>query len=189
MYSDEQRKILLDMAEKSIRHGLDTGEPIRPNLNDYDADLQADRATFVTLKRLGELRGCIGALSAYQPLIVDVAQHAFDAAFKDPRFSPLTRAELTGLDIHISVLSPAEPIVFSSEADLLEQIRTGIDGLILEEGYYRGTFLPSVWEQVANREEFLRHLKMKAGLVPSYWSSTVKVSRYTTESFGTIIST
>ena len=142
-----------------------------------------ERATFVTLNKFGELRGCIGHLEAIQPLIADVAENAFNAAFRDPRFQPVTASEFGDLEVHISVLSPPEPMVFTSEADLLRQIRPGIDGLILEDGAYRGTFLPSVWEQLPDPAQFLAHLKMKAGLPPNYWSDTLKVSRYTTESF------
>ena len=100
-----------------------------------------------------------------------------------PRFQPVSASEFGDLEIHISVLSPPEPMIFTSEADLLRQIRPGIDGLILEDGAYRGTFLPSVWEQLPDPAQFLAHLKMKAGLPPNYWSDTLKVSRYTTESF------
>ena len=181
--SDEHRRILLTTARESIAHGLRTGRPLRVEVTAYDPELQARRATFVTLNKFGELRGCIGHLEAIQPLIADVAENAFNAAFRDPRFQPLRASEFDDLVIHISVLSPPEPMVFTSEADLLRQIRPGIDGLILEDGIYRGTFLPSVWEQLPDPARFLAHLKMKAGLPPNHWSDTLKVYRYTTESF------
>lgn len=145
------------------------------------------RATFVTLEIGGALRGCIGVLEAIRPLVVDVARNAFAAAFEDPRFPRLTRAELPRLDIHISVLTPPEPMHFDSEADLLRQIRPGIDGLILEDRGRRGTFLPSVWEQLPKPDEFFEHLRHKAGLPGGYWSETLIVSRYTTESFGAAV--
>jgi AmmeMemoRadiSam system protein A len=113
-----------------------------------------------------------------------VAQNAYAAAFSDPRFPPLREGEFEELDIHISILSPAEAMHFTSEADLLQQLRPGEDGLVMEEGFRRGTFLPSVWEQLPTPELFLRHLKQKAGLPADYWSSTLEVSRYTTHSFG-----
>jgi len=178
-----QRQILIQLARDSIVHGLETGKPLKVNLQDYPPELTVDRASFVTLERQGQLRGCIGMLEAVRPLIEDIAENAFSAAFRDPRFPPLSADEMADLDLHISILSPAEPISFTSEQDLISKIRPDIDGLILQEGYRRGTFLPSVWEQLPEPKQFLRHLKQKAGLPPDYWSSTVKISRYTTEMF------
>ncbi len=181
---DSQRETLLEIARDSILNGLREGRPLTVDPRDFDPALQARRASFVTLNRHGQLRGCIGHLQAIQPLVKDVAENAYSAAFADNRFPPLNEHEFTDLDIHISVLSPPEPMYFDSEADLLRQIRPGVDGLILEDGPYRGTFLPSVWEQLPTPELFLAHLKQKAGLPQNYWSDTMKVSRYTTESFG-----
>ena len=176
--------MLLAVAAQSIEHGLNQNRPLEPDPHDYPAALQALRATFVTLQIEGALRGCIGVLEAIRPLVVDVACNAFAAAFEDPRFPPMTSPELRRLDIHLSVLSPSEPMHFGSESDLLEQIRPGIDGLILEDRGRRGTFLPSVWEQLPRPADFLEHLRHKAGLPSHYWSDTLAVSRYTTESFG-----
>lgn len=181
---DERQHQLLDLAEASIRHGLEQGRPLRPDKRDYPAVADENGACFVTLHSRGELRGCIGSLQAHQPLLEDVAHNAYAAAFSDPRFPPLHVSELAGLEIHLSLLSPATPIAFQSEEALLQQLRPGEDGLILEEGGRRGTFLPSVWEQLPTAELFLQHLKQKAGLPTDYWSDTLKVSRYTTESFG-----
>ena len=179
----QQRLTLLQTARASIRTGLLEGYPLHVEPGGYEPALQARRATFVTLNEYGELRGCIGHLEAIQPLIKDVADNAFSAAFQDNRFPPLQKDEFDQIDIHISVLSLPQPLSFSSEQDLLQQIRPGVDGLILQDGYYRGTFLPSVWEQLPTREEFLAHLKIKAGLPANYWSDSIQVSRYTTESF------
>lgn len=181
------QKILLELAEASIRYGLIHGKPISPELEEYEPALCEPGASFVTLRREGELRGCIGSLSPHRPLVADVADNAFAAAFKDTRFYPLQAHELPGLELHISVLSPAEPLHFSDEQSLLEQLRPGKDGLILEEGYFRGTFLPSVWEQLPSKVQFLQHLKLKAGLPADYWSDMLRVSRYTTQSFSTLI--
>ena len=189
MYSESERNILLRVAEASIRHGVEMGEPLDPDLALYESSLQAERATFVTLERGGQLRGCIGTLEAYRPLVIDVARNAYAAAFRDPRFQPLQRSELEGLSLQISVLSLPEPMQFDSEADLLGQIRPDIDGLILEAAGRRGTFLPSVWESLPTPEQFLSHLKLKAGLATDYWSDEVQVSRYTTESFGRTLPT
>jgi len=174
---------LLDIAEASIRHGLDYGQALLPKSDKLPAPLRQPGASFVTLKSRGELRGCIGSLSPRRPLASDVAENAYAAAFSDTRFPPLREQELDGLELHISILGAAEAMQFASEAQLLEQLRPGTDGLILEEGLRRGTFLPSVWEQLPRPELFLRHLKQKAGLPPDYWSDTLQVSRYTTESF------
>ena len=180
----QDRRLLLNLARDSIRHGLQQGRPLPVEVEAYPVTLQARRASFVTLNRNGALRGCIGHLEAIQPLVADVAENAFAAAFRDPRFPPLAAAELDDLEIHISVLTPATPMRFSSEQDLLQQLRPGEDGLILQEGSYRGTFLPSVWESLPQPQEFLRHLKLKAGLPPDHWSDAIQVYRYRTESFG-----
>ena len=181
--TEEHRSLLLSLAKKSIQNGLLTGKPLPINVTDYPAELQQKRATFVTLQINGQLRGCIGTLEAERPLVLDVVKNAFAAAFNDPRFPALRDFEFDRLEYHISVLTPAEPMSFSSEQDLLSQIRPGIDGLIIQEGHHRGTFLPSVWESLPDRNDFLVHLKNKAGLPPFYWSDTLKVFRYTTESF------
>jgi AmmeMemoRadiSam system protein A len=183
-FGPQERATLLDLARRSIAHGLDHRRPLKVDPTHYRSPLADRLAAFVTLNRAGQLRGCIGHLEAMQPLIRDVADNAYAAAFEDPRFPPLTRAELIGLDVHISVLSPPEPMTFTSEADLLAQIRPGIDGLILSDGHARGTFLPSVWESLPDPRDFLSHLKRKAGLPADHWSDRVRVARYTTESFG-----
>jgi AmmeMemoRadiSam system protein A len=177
------RKRLLETAIASIQHGLEQGSPLLPSVEEQPDELQQDRASFVTLNRKGQLRGCIGHLHAVQPLITDVAENAFAAAFRDPRFPPLTQPELQGLEIHLSILSPATPLEFRSEDELLALLRPGVDGLILEDEGQRGTFLPSVWESLPEPDSFLRHLKMKAGLSADHWSPSLKVDRYTTESF------
>nr|WP_297528385.1 AmmeMemoRadiSam system protein A [Thiohalobacter sp.] len=182
-FDSTRRAELLRLARASILHGLETGRPLAVDPADFDPELAAPGAAFVTLHRQGELRGCIGSLEAHRPLVVDVAENAFAAAFRDPRFPPLAVDEFDDLEIEISVLSPPEPMAFTDEADLLRQIRPGVDGLILEDMGRRGTFLPSVWAQLPRREDFLAHLKLKAGLPPGHWSPTVRVWRYTTESF------
>lgn len=180
MYQD-YKDTLLETARKSILHGLENGRQLRVNPEDYPEALRENRATFVTLQKNGELRGCIGTLEAHQPLIADVAHNAYAAAFSDPRFPSLSESEYPKLEIHISILQPAEPMSFDSETDLIKQIRPGVDGLILEDQGKRGTFLPSVWESLPKAETFFYHLKLKAGLPPDHWSDTLKVYRYTTE--------
>ncbi len=182
-YSDAQQRQLLQLARDSISHGLEHGRALSPDADDYDEDLRQQRATFVTLHKHDQLRGCIGTLNAYQSIIDDVAEHAFAAAFRDPRFPPLSADEAAELELHISVLSIPEEIQFSSEQDLLEQIIPGEDGLILEDAGRKGTFLPSVWEQLPDKTMFLAHLKQKAGLPANYWSDTLRVWRYRANSF------
>jgi AmmeMemoRadiSam system protein A len=178
-----ERRTLLTIARRSIHHGLDHGKPLTLRLDDFEPPLRAERASFVTLHRQGMLRGCIGHLEAIMPLVEDVAENAFSAAFRDPRFPPLNESEYADLELHISVLTPAEPLLCESESDLLQQMRPFQDGLILAEGAHRGTFLPSVWEQLPEPRDFLRHLKQKAGLPEHYWSSSLQIYRYETESF------
>ncbi|MGZ5031364.1 MAG: AmmeMemoRadiSam system protein A [Methylobacter sp.] len=179
--NESNRQRLLELARGSIQHGLLTGSPIKVNLADFPEELTERCATFVTLQINHQLRGCIGMLKAVRPLAEDIAENAFLAAFKDPRFPPLAAHELDDLEIHLSILTPAEPMSFSSEQDLLSQLQPNIDGLILEEGPWHGTFLPSVWELLPKPEQFLRHLKQKAGLPPDYWSKDIRVYRYRTE--------
>lgn len=181
--NDSQKATLLTLARASIQEGLKAGRPLQVDLSQYDAAITCKRASFVTLERGGQLRGCIGMLEAVRPLAEDIAENAFAAAFRDPRFPALSEPEYADLDLHISVLSPAEALDFDSEQDLIAQLQPGIDGLILQEGYRRGTFLPSVWEQLPDPVQFLRHLKQKAGLPADYWSDTLKIFRYRTEMF------
>ncbi|MBU0676864.1 MAG: AmmeMemoRadiSam system protein A [Verrucomicrobia bacterium] len=180
-YTPGEQQLLIDMAHDSIRHGVLRGTELKVHCENFPERLRDPRATFVTLEIDGRLRGCIGSLEAYRPLIEDVAANAYSAAFRDPRFPTMTPEEAEKLDIHISILSPPEPIKFSDENDLLKKLRPGIDGLILAEGVQRGTFLPSVWKQLPDPATFLQHLKLKAGLPADYWSGTVTVERYTAE--------
>jgi len=173
--------LLLDLARASIRHGLQEGRPLTVALEELAAELVVPRASFVTLEKRGRLRGCIGSLEAWRPLAVDVAENAFAAAFRDPRFPPVRGDEAGDLEIHLSLLTPAVAMTFSSEADLLSQLQPGVDGLILSEGPYRGTFLPSVWAELPTPQLFLTQLKRKAGLAADYWSPGVRIWRYTTE--------
>jgi AmmeMemoRadiSam system protein A len=178
-----ERQLLFQIARNAISRGLETGGKYSFKTESLPDELKEKRATFVTLTIGGELRGCIGMLEACRPLAEDVAENAQAAAFGDPRFPPLAPKEFEQLEIRISVLSPPEELTFSSEEDLLNQIRPGIDGLILQDGFHRGTFLPSVWQELPEKELFWVHLKRKAGLPANYWSDTVRVFRYTTECF------
>lgn len=138
----------------------------------------------MTLHRQGELRGCIGTLLAHRPLVEDVQTNARAAAFEDPRFPPLRSPELQGLNIEVSLLSSLEPMQFEDEEDLLRQLRPGVDGLLMEHHFHRGTFLPAVWRTLPESRLFLAKLKVKAGLPEDFWSAELKVRRYTTQSWG-----
>ena len=183
MLKAAQRQQLHKLARYAIEYGLEHSHAPEIDITDFDTELQQNSATFVTLHRHKQLRGCIGILQPLRPLAEDVVHNAWAAAFADTRFMPLSKNEFEDLDIHISILGTPETITFDSEQELIEQLRPGVDGLILEDGYHRGTFLPSVWEQLPSRHEFFRHLKQKAGLPPDYWSDTLKLQRYAVEEF------
>ena len=175
------RSGLLEVARDSIGYGLRLGKPLPVDPGAYAQTLRAKGATFVTLRIKGSLRGCVGSLEAFRPIVTDVAHHAYGAAFRDPRFSGLTAGELDVVTCHISLLSRPQPVSCDSEEHLLTQLRPGVDGLVLERGSNRGTFLPSVWSLIPQADQFLAQLKAKAGLRPDEWPSDIKVSRYEVE--------
>ncbi len=179
----ELQQQLIGLAAQSIQYGLQQQSRMPLKLEDYDGLLKKIHATFVTLSLNGKLRGCIGTLEAHQTLVESVVSNAYSAAFNDPRFSALRQQEVDNLHIEISVLSAPQVMSFASEDDLISQLRPGIDGIILEEGHHRATYLPSVWAMLSEPEQFIRELKSKAGLSSNHWSSKIKVSRYTTECF------
>lgn len=141
--------------------------------------LQDSGACFITLTQRESLRGCIGTLRAHRALLDDVRHNAIAAAFRDPRFAPLTLDEFRSVMVEISVLSPIAPLAFVNESDALEQLQPGIDGVIFEYGRHSSTFLPQVWNDFSDPAEFMAHLKYKAGLPPDFWDGQVKLSRYT----------
>ncbi|TCO82388.1 hypothetical protein EV699_105179 [Plasticicumulans lactativorans] len=179
-----ERRALLGVARAAIAHALAHGRRLAVDVAAFPPRLREPGASFVTLEIDGHLRGCIGTLEARVPLVRDVATHAHAAAFEDPRFPPLTAAEWPRVELHVSVLTPPEPLPAGSEAELLAQLRPGVDGLILEAPGHRATFLPAVWEDLPAPAEFLGHLKRKAGLPAAYWSPELRFARYTTEAFG-----
>jgi AmmeMemoRadiSam system protein B/AmmeMemoRadiSam system protein A len=171
----ERGKTLLEIARSEIAAGLGH-EATRPT----DAGwLLEPGASFVTLTRRGELRGCVGSLEAHRPLGTDVRENALAAAFRDPRFMPLSRAEFDDVRVEVSLLSPTETLAVASEADALAVLRPNVDGVVFEYGHHRSTFLPQVWEQLPDPAEFLAYLKRKAGLPMDFWAEQVRLSRYT----------
>lgn len=184
LYTQEEQTQLLQIARDSVKHGIESGTALAPSPGDFEEHLQEPAAAFVTLEKRGDLRGCIGSVEAYRPLVVDVAENAWHAAFQDPRFPPVSREEYNSLTFEISVLTQPRELSFNSEDDLKSQINPGQDGLILIEGYNRGLFLPSVWEKLPDTDLFLAHLKQKAGLSSHYWSDTVRAKRFHSFEFG-----
>jgi len=181
MNYQSHKKIILETARNSIEHGLQHQYAMEVPHQDIPDLLLNPGACFVTLEIAGQLRGCIGSIEAYRPLIDDISANAYASAFSDPRFNPVSEQELQQLDIHVSILTPATAMEFKDEQDLIAQIQPGIDGLIIEDQGRRGTFLPSVWESLPDVESFLKHLKLKAGLPEDYWSDSLTVHRYGTE--------
>lgn len=179
--SPDHRTILLQTAADSIDYGLLRGEPFPVVPDRFDAPLQARRASFVTLYHGGRLRGCIGATEARLPLIRDVSEHAYAAAFGDPRFPPVQMEELPDLQIHIAILTPPERLSVDGPDALAAQLRPGVDGLILEDGHRGATFLPAVWDSLPDPAAFIRALLRKGGLPPRGWSPTLMAYRYTVD--------
>jgi AmmeMemoRadiSam system protein A len=172
--SDELGGILLKIARGAIAQRL--GQPA--DEAPPHAALDRPGATFVTLTRGGELRGCIGTLEAHRPLGVDVRENAIAAAFRDPRFAPLTAGELPGTRVEVSLLTEPQFLTFGDEADALAQLRPHVDGVILMHGCQRATFLPQVWESLPEPRQFLAQLKRKAGLSPDLWDDAMMLARY-----------
>ena len=137
-------------------------------------------ACFVTIEKNGQLRGCIGSMVAYRPLITDLVEHAKDAAFKDMRFSPVTEDELPELKFAVSILTEPERVVFETEEQMMNNIVPYDDGIIIRDGDYQAVYLPSVWEEISDKREFMRSLKVKAGLAPDYFSNTFEVYKFHT---------
>lgn len=137
-------------------------------------------ACFVTLEKNNHLRGCIGSIIAHRSLIIDLVSNAQNAAFKDPRFNPVQKDEIGQLQIAVSILSAPRQMLFTDENDLLNQIRQNIDGIIIKDGDHQAVYLPSVWEQLPDKKEFLNSLKMKAGLKPDHFSQTFEAYRFET---------
>lgn len=183
MLPDNERHLLKKLARDSISHGLRHGAPMPVDLDSLPASLRAPGACFVTLYVHGTLKGCIGSLEAHRPLAEDVAHNAFAAAFRDHRFTPVDDASFSVLEIHLSLIGPSSPIDCQSQTDLEASLRSGTDGLIIEDGSHRATFLPSVWESLPTPHAFITALKRKAGLPEDYWSDSLRCYRYTTESF------
>jgi len=181
-FSTALRQQIIQLARQSIIHGLTRKSSFNIELSAYSERLKLEGASFITININGQLRGCIGSLEAHRPLLLDIAHNAQAAAFKDPRFPSLTIEEFQNIEIHASILSTPQALGIMSFDELLETIRPGIDGIILEENGRRATYLPSVWKQLPSAPDFIRSLRQKAGLRTDSWQNC-KIERYTTEEF------
>lgn len=182
LLTNEQGQVLVKLARATIagRLGLDVDIP-----ETDDPAFDERRATFVTLKIENQLRGCIGNLQPVSSLKKGVCDNSINAAFNDYRFSPLKSQEFSQIDIDVSVLTPPETLEYKDAEDLIKKLRPGIDGVIIRESGHSATFLPQVWEQLPEVEQFLSHLCHKAGLSPQAWQKgTLEVEVYQTQSFG-----
>ncbi|HWM89319.1 MAG TPA: AmmeMemoRadiSam system protein A [Thermoanaerobaculia bacterium] len=173
--SDERGMLLLAIARESLAVALGLG---REEVRD-EPWLREQGATFITLRERGDLRGCVGTIRAWRPLLDDVRSNARAAAFSDTRFPPVRPVEYPDISMEVSLLSACEPLELSCEEEALAQLRPGIDGIVFEVGERRSTFLPQVWEQLPDPWDFLAHLKHKAGLPVSFWDPGIKLWRYT----------
>lgn len=173
---------VIDICSRSIEAGLKNE---KFNFDDefvyLPRVLDSFGASFVTLEKDDNLRGCIGSIVAHQSLRDDLAQNAYNAAFSDPRFYPLTDEEFDDVEIAVSILSSPVKMKFSDEEELLNQIQPCRDGIIIKDGHYQAVYLPSVWEQLPEKRQFLNSLKQKAGMSPNHFSSTFEAYRFYTE--------
>ena len=170
---------LLRIAMTSMAYGMAGGKPMKCDPGNHPPALGETVASFVTLHLAGKLRGCIGSPLAIKPLAVDVSDNAFAAAFKDPRFKPLSAGDLARIDFDVSVLSPPEDIAFASEEELIAGLRPRRDGLVISQGARRALFLPAVWESIPDPAEFLAQLKKKAGISAARTTPGLTAERFT----------
>jgi AmmeMemoRadiSam system protein A len=175
----ESARTLLPIARASIAaqlgkaHAADESAPW----------LREQGASFITLNLHKKLRGCIGSLRAHRALLEDVKANALAAAFRDPRFTPLTVAEYEGIEVEISLLSALNTLSFSDEAGAMAQITPRVHGVIFEYGHHRSTYLPQVWDSIPDPAMFMATLRQKAGLPPNFWQAGVKLHTYTVAKF------
>jgi AmmeMemoRadiSam system protein A len=185
--TEEQGKSLINLARRTIASKLgilDEPNKVIPDNDLADPGFQEKRGTFVTLKIKGQLRGCMGCLTPSETILEGIQRNALNSAFNDPRFPALTATELDQAEIDISILTSPQDLEYSGGNDLLEKLRPNIDGVIINKGLARATFLPQVWEQLPRTEDFLAHLCRKAGLSPDEWGKgELAVSIYQVQYF------
>ncbi len=182
--TSEEKKTLLTLARTTLERGLRRQELPTVDVEAITPRLKGQGASFVTLTIGGQLRGCIGALEPYQPLVQDVREHALAAALDDPRFPPVMPEELDRIEIEISRLTLPQNLEYKDAEDLLRRLRPGVDGVILSDGMRRATYLPQVWEKIPDKAEFLDSLCTKMGALPDTWRRKhLEVLTYQVEEF------
>ena len=181
--ADTHRAILVDAAYATLRHIAAKSRPPEVDVPSFAPALRAQRATFVTIELDGQLRGCVGSLAPVAPLIADVVANTHKAAMQDHRFKPMSTEEIAQATVSISILSHLRPQPFVSEADLLDRVRPGVDGLVIRQGDHRALFLPKVWSELPSPHDFLGRLKQKAGLPDAPLAGTTTAFRFTAETF------
>ena len=182
--TEEQGKFLIKIARKAIEDALLNKSETRLEKENLPAVLHERRGTFVTLTINGNLRGCIGHIIPHESIIEGVRVNALNAAFRDPRFPPLSRDELDRIKIEVSILTDPKPLEYKDAQDLLAKLRPGIDGVIIKKGFHEATFLPQVWDQLPRKEDFLTHLCLKAGLDADAWRhGDLEVFTYQVQAF------
>ena len=172
-------RTLLPIARASIASQLGKTHPA----DESALWLREQGASFITLQLQNKLRGCIGSLRAHRPLLDDIKANALAAAFRDPRFKPLTAVEYEHIEVEVSLLSALSAMSFTDETSALAQLKPQVHGVIFEYGHHHSTFLPQVWENFSDPAMFLAHLKQKAGLPPNFWESGVRLYTYTVTKF------
>ena len=182
--SEDEGESLLSVARSTIKNRLNNVEQPQINWKDLPEKFQEHLGTFVTITIDDNLRGCIGHIIPRETVIEGIRENAINAAFRDPRFPPLTREEFEKIEIEISILTAPQELPYTDAEDLLNKLRPGVDGVILKKGYYEATFLPQVWDQLPDKEEFLSHLCLKAGLSHDSWrKEKLQVSTYQVQAF------
>lgn len=171
---------LLEIAKTSVEKAVRRGGTYSPSRRHYPEQLFDKGASFVTIYKNGELRGCVGSVLPRTAIALDIAANAYAAAFEDSRFSPVTAEELPQLSYEVSLLSGFEKISYANEAEVLRKIKPSIDGIVIRDGNRQGVFLPSVWRQIPQPDEFFKQLKIKAGMNPNYWNNRINVYRFRT---------
>jgi AmmeMemoRadiSam system protein A len=180
----EEKQTILRLAREALECGVRGKKLPAPDPTQLTPLLRAEGAAFVTLTVHGQLRGCIGALQPYQPLVEDVREHALAAALQDYRFPPVRPDELPRIRVEVSRLTLPQPLTYTDADDLLAKLRPGTDGVILRDGSRRATFLPQVWDQIPDKAEFLNHLCAKMGANSNLWRNKhLEVQIYQVEEF------
>ena len=182
--TDQEGKYLLDVARRTIQEELFEDKAAARGDEQASPKFSERRGTFVTLTINGNLRGCIGHIIPQETLLQGIKENAINAAFKDPRFNPLSQKEWKDVKVEISILTDPRPLEYSDGDDLLKKIRPNIDGVIIKKGYYQATFLPQVWEQLPDKKEFFTHLCLKAGMDGNEWKKgRLEVYTYQVQAF------